>query len=80
MLSIIIPAYNEENRIIPTLQEYLAFFDENTEIIVVNDGSKDSTKDIVEQFMKKYNKMTKNCIFSTFLKITKLVKFWICGI
>lgn len=57
MLSIIIPAYNEETRIISTLQEYLRFFNKNTEIIVVNDGSKDNTKQIIEQFMKKHKNL-----------------------
>lgn len=50
-LSIIIPAYNEEKRLPKTLQEidaYLKRQDYSYEIIVVNDGSKDSTAKIVE--------------------------------
>ena len=44
MLSIVIPAYNEEQRIIPSLHEIINYFDkENFEIIVVNDGSTDKT-------------------------------------
>lgn len=50
-LSVIIPAYNEENRLFDTLKEidsYLRRQDYNYEIIVVNDGSKDKTCQVVE--------------------------------
>lgn len=57
MLSIIIPAYNEEKRIIPTLNDYLKFYKKNTEFIVVNDGSKDNTENIVKKFMKKHKNL-----------------------
>ncbi|PJE50800.1 MAG: hypothetical protein COV29_03605 [Candidatus Yanofskybacteria bacterium CG10_big_fil_rev_8_21_14_0_10_36_16] len=49
-LSIIIPAYNEENRIEKTLKSvdnYLSIQDYDYEILVVNDGSKDNTADVV---------------------------------
>ncbi len=49
-LSIIIPAYNEENRIGKTLQQindYLKNQSYDYEIIVVNDGSKDRTSKVV---------------------------------
>lgn len=55
-LSIIIPAYNEENRIKNTLliiKDYISNNDINAEIIIVNDGSKDETKAIVESFINK---------------------------
>ncbi len=48
-LSIVIPAYNESERIIPTLQSALQYFisqNINFEIIVVDDGSSDNTADI----------------------------------
>lgn len=51
-LSIVIPAYNEENRLPSTLKSiYKYFADQGTdfEIIIVNDGSKDNTADLVEQ-------------------------------
>ena len=49
MLSIIIPAYNEENRIKPTLQAYLDFFkDKDIELIVVMNGCNDNTLDVVQ--------------------------------
>lgn len=49
-LSIIIPAYNEEKRLPKTLQSVLAFLKNKTyqsEILVVDDGSKDKTVDVV---------------------------------
>lgn len=52
-LSVIIPAYNEEKRISNTLlsiDHYLSGQDYTYEIIVVNDGSKDKTAQIVEKF------------------------------
>jgi dolichyl-phosphate beta-glucosyltransferase len=49
-LSIIIPAYNEEKRIKRTLDIVVAYLDKHRfdyEIIVVNDGSTDKTKDVI---------------------------------
>ncbi len=49
-LSVIIPAYNEAQRIGPTLRavaEHLAAKDYASEIIVVDDGSKDNTHEVV---------------------------------
>lgn len=49
MLSIIIPAYNEEHRIKPTLQAYLDFFkNKDIEIIVVMNGCTDNTLQVVQ--------------------------------
>ncbi len=50
--SVIIPAFNEAERITPTLQsvgEYLESLHGRGEIIVVNDGSTDSTAEVVRQ-------------------------------
>lgn len=58
LLSLIIPAYNEEKRILPTLKEiyaYLAGRDYTFEIIVVDDGSTDKTVQIVKDFIKNVN-------------------------
>jgi len=52
-LSVIIPAYNEEKRIGKTLREVTAYCRKNFakyEIIVVDDGSSDKTKDVVMKF------------------------------
>ena len=52
-LSIVIPAYNEENRIGRTLTETFDYLDRqnySSEVIVVNDGSTDHTADEVRKF------------------------------
>lgn len=52
-LSIIIPAYNEENRIGLTLSgtfDYLDAQNYDSEVIVVNDGSSDKTNEKVREF------------------------------
>jgi glycosyltransferase involved in cell wall biosynthesis len=55
LYSIILPAFNESSRIGPSLDKALAFVRErhwNVEIIVVNDGSRDDTAEIVKRFMQ----------------------------
>lgn len=53
----IVPAYNEEDTIISTLTSLvnLDYPQSQKEIIVVNDGSKDSTKEKIEQFQKEHS-------------------------
>jgi glycosyltransferase involved in cell wall biosynthesis len=56
-LSIIIPAYNEEKRIGPTLDRILEFLRSapyRTEVIVINDGSKDGTAQVVAGYVEDY--------------------------
>lgn len=53
--SIIIPAYNESQRIAASLDKIIAYTSEQkwlTEILVVNDGSRDNTADIVREYAK----------------------------
>lgn len=54
-LSIVIPAYNEEQRLPPTLAAYLAYFEprygEAFEIIVVVNGSRDGTERVAREHM-----------------------------
>ncbi|MFW6281936.1 MAG: glycosyltransferase family 2 protein, partial [bacterium] len=57
-VSIIIPAYNEEEKIGKTLK-YLNF-DWLKEIIVVNDGSQDNTLDIIQNYPVKVINFKKN--------------------
>lgn len=55
-LSVIIPAYNEEKRITVTLldiDKYLSRQNYDYEIIVVSDGSKDNTAEVVRGFQAK---------------------------
>ncbi|MBX7158511.1 MAG: glycosyltransferase family 2 protein [Verrucomicrobiae bacterium] len=49
-LSILIPAYNEEQSIAKTIQSLLSQMDSRTEIIVINDGSQDKTREIAKNF------------------------------
>ena len=55
MISVVIPAYNEENSIGNTIREIKRVMkknkiDKNSEIIVVNDGSTDNTAKVAEKF------------------------------
>jgi glycosyltransferase involved in cell wall biosynthesis len=56
-LSIVIPSYNEELRLPATLERiaaYLPNLGAGTEILVVDDGSKDRTAEVAESFRKKF--------------------------
>lgn len=61
-LSVVVPAYNEGQRIQPMLDETVEFLEARKksqanfkyEIVVVNDGSKDDTKDKVLQYSQKH--------------------------
>lgn len=58
MITILIPVFNEENRIRKSLDEIFAFlktFKEETELLIVDDGSIDSTPKILEEYQKKFN-------------------------
>lgn len=57
LLSIVIPAYHEEKRIGRSLEEVLRFLvakSYRAEVIVVDDGSKDGTDRIVNEWIAKY--------------------------
>ena len=56
-ISILIPAHNEEIGIKKTLNSCLEQTYKNYEIIVINDGSVDRTKEIVEEFTRKNEKV-----------------------
>jgi dolichyl-phosphate beta-glucosyltransferase len=52
-LSLVVPAYNEERRLPATLDrlaEYLAARDFSYELLVVDDGSRDGTREVVRRF------------------------------
>ena len=55
-ISVVIPAYNEENRIVPTIdtiKKYLNKHSKNYEIIIIDDGSKDATYSLLfNKYMK----------------------------
>lgn len=50
MIDIIIPAYNREKMISKTLYSLVAQTDDNFNVIVVDDGSTDNTRAVVESF------------------------------
>jgi dolichyl-phosphate beta-glucosyltransferase len=55
--SIVMPAYNEETRITSGLDRVLAFVAQqgwSAEVIVVNDGSRDRTRDIVREYTHRH--------------------------
>ncbi|XP_057331406.1 dolichyl-phosphate beta-glucosyltransferase [Microplitis mediator] len=60
-LSVIVPAYNEEKRLIPMLDECLEFLENRKklgltyEIIVVSDGSTDQTVQVAQNYATKYD-------------------------
>ncbi len=52
-LSIVIPAYNEQDRIVPTLRETIAYLKRQrfaSEVLVVSDGSSDQTAQVARDF------------------------------
>jgi glycosyltransferase involved in cell wall biosynthesis len=58
MISILIPAYNAEKTIASTLRSAIAQTWQRKEIIVVDDGSKDSTADVARRFGSKVKVVT----------------------
>ncbi len=48
-VTVIVPAYNEENVIVPTVEGILASDYRNMEVIIVNDGSKDNTLKVAQR-------------------------------
>jgi len=57
-VSFIIPAYNEEKTIAETIKSiFKSDYKNILEVIVVNDGSTDNTKQVVQSLLKKYPKL-----------------------
>lgn len=63
-ISIVVPAYNEETTVVDNIRSMLALNYREYEIIVVNDGSKDTTKEkIIKEFgLVKVNQSIKESI------------------
>lgn len=58
--SFVIPAYNESNRIRPTLDEilrYTAAQNWDAEILVVDDGSRDDTADVIREYTRAHSQI-----------------------
>ena len=58
MISVILPCYNVEKYVDETLQSILSQNYINYEIICLNDGSTDSTKDIIQKYERAYSRIT----------------------
>lgn len=52
-ISVIIPVYNREKTIKRAIDSVIAQLDENTELVIVNDGSTDKTEDIIKEQIQK---------------------------
>ena len=55
MVSVIIPAYNEEVGLVATLKTVVASTYTNMEVIMINDGSSDGTEQEMRGFLQKYH-------------------------
>lgn len=53
-LSVIIPVYNREKTIKQAIDSIIEQLDENVELMIVNDGSTDETKNVVKDYLTKY--------------------------
>ncbi|XP_023942128.2 dolichyl-phosphate beta-glucosyltransferase [Bicyclus anynana] len=69
-LSVIVPAYNEEERLPPMLDEAIEFLETRSkehssykyEIIIVSDGSRDKTVQLAESYVEKYGSDKLRCL------------------
>lgn len=52
MISVVIPTYNSQNTIIRTLSSVLNQTYKDYEIIIIDDGSTDKTKELIESFLQ----------------------------
>ena len=58
-ISVIVPVYNTEKYINKCLDSLVNQTMKNIEIIVVNDGSKDRSEEVIKQYVDKYPQMIK---------------------
>lgn len=57
LVSIIVPCYNHEKFIAETIESAYNSSYQNLEVIIVNDGSKDNSEQVVRLLQKKYHKL-----------------------
>lgn len=65
LVSVLIPAYNEEVGLVATVKTVLASSYRSIEIVVVNDGSTDNSDTIMRRFLDKYNWMMRGVSSAT---------------
>ena len=59
-LSIVVPVYNEAERLPRSLEKMISFFRKKKisfEVVVVNDGSTDGSEDIISKYQQKYREI-----------------------
>lgn len=59
MISVIVPAWNEEVGIVRTVESILANDYDNLEVVVVNDGSTDKSDHVMKEFLKRVKDKSK---------------------
>ena len=59
-ISIIVPVYNAEKYLVKCLDSLVNQTKKNIEIILVNDGSKDKSIDILNEYKEKYEQLKKD--------------------
>jgi len=57
-LRIVVPAYNEESRIVPTLRDYCGVFSEDAHVVVVANGCNDATADAVRNLQREFGNLS----------------------
>ncbi|KIC03532.1 hypothetical protein OA88_03280 [Flavobacterium sp. JRM] len=62
LVSIVIPVYNASNTILNTLESVRNQSYKGFEIIIVNDGSKDSSEQVINEYISKYPELNINFI------------------
>ena len=60
LFSIIVPVYNTEKYVEKTLKSIYEAIDRDCEVIVVNDGSKDNSEEIIKKFINALPEEYKN--------------------
>ena len=54
-VSVVAPAYNEEATIIENIRSLLSLHYGNYEVIIINDGSKDNTVEVINSILSKHS-------------------------
>lgn len=62
LFSIIVPVYNTEKYIEKSMDSIMKAIDKDCEVIFVNDGSTDKSKEKIMEFMKNYQKNIKKIL------------------
>ncbi|HYH74767.1 MAG TPA: glycosyltransferase family 2 protein, partial [Candidatus Saccharimonadales bacterium] len=60
LISVIVPAWNEEAGIIKTIQSVLDNGYKNTELIIINDGSTDNSDQVIKDYLREVKETKRN--------------------